>query len=261
MAAARLDGTMITQIPGYADVGALLADEHWSDVAANAAGRRQPLSEAALEAVVPNPSKVLCTGLNYTSHIEEMGRDLPSHPTLFAKFADTLTGPADSVAAVAEDPEMDWEGELAVVIGRTAYKVSEEEAGAYIAGCTVANDISMRGWQNRITQWLQGKIWARSTPVGPIMVTTDSFDPATAVLRTVVNGVPVQEHSIADLLFTPARLVSYVSTILPLHPGDLILTGTPGGVGRARTPRWCLKAGDLVEMTIDGIGTVSTPIV
>ncbi|MBO0913120.1 fumarylacetoacetate hydrolase family protein [Streptomyces laculatispora] len=260
-AAARLDGETLTEIPGQADVGALLANENWREIARNATGSRHRLAEAELETVVPHPSKVLCAGLNYTSHIQEMGRDLPSYPTLFAKFADTLTGPTDSVAAVPEDPEMDWEGELGVIIGRTAYKVSEDEAEDCIAGFTVANDISMRGWQYRTTEWLQGKIWARSTPVGPFLVTPDEFDPATAVLRTTVNGAPVQEHGIADLLFTPAHLVAYVSTILPLHPGDLILTGTPGGVGRARTPRVYLTAGDVVAVTIDGIGSLSTPIV
>lgn len=259
--AARLDGDVLTEIPGHADVGALLANENWREIARNATGSRHRVDEAELETVVPNPSKVLCAGFNYTGHIQEMGRDLPSYPTLFAKFADTLTGPTDSVAAVAEDPEMDWEGELGVVVGRTAYKVGEEEAGEYIAGFTVANDISMRGWQYRSTEWLQGKIWARSTPVGPVLVTPDEFDPTTAVLRTTVNGTSVQEHGVADLLFTPAHLVAYVSTMLPLRPGDLILTGTPGGVGRARTPQVYLKAGDVVEVTIDGIGAVSTPIV
>ncbi|MGW4044466.1 fumarylacetoacetate hydrolase family protein [Streptomyces sp. NPDC004721] len=258
--AARLDGDEFTELPGHADVGSLLADEDWQRIARNATGRRHRGDDVDVWTVVPRPSKVLCAGLNYTSHIQEMGRELPAHPTLFAKFADTLTGPVDAVSAVAEDPEMDWEGELAVVIGRTAYKVREEDAGHYIAGFTVANDISMRGWQYRTTEWLQGKIWARSTPVGPVLTTPDEFDPATAVLRTTLNGTPVQEHRIADLLFTPAHLVAYVSTMVPLHPGDLILTGTPGGVGRARTPQRYLRPGDLVEVTIDGIGTVSTPI-
>ncbi|MFF3503386.1 fumarylacetoacetate hydrolase family protein [Streptomyces sp. NPDC003247] len=259
--AARLDGDLLIEIPGHADVGALLTHDDWRQLADDAAGPQHRLGDVELETLVPRPSKVLCTGLNYTGHITEMGRELPAHPTLFAKFADTLTGPADSVTAVPEDPEMDWEGELAVVVGRTAYQVSEEEAGEYIAGFTVANDISMRGWQYRTTEWLQGKIWARSTPVGPVLVTPDSFDPATAVLRTTVNGITVQEHAVDDLLFGPAHLIAYISAMVPLRPGDLILTGTPGGVGRARTPRWYLKAGDRVEVTVDGIGTVSTPIV
>ncbi|MYU26205.1 fumarylacetoacetate hydrolase family protein [Streptomyces sp. SID8352] len=259
--AARLDGDTFTEIPGCTDIGALLLNEDWRRRAADADGRRVPAAGAGLGLLVPNPSKVLCTGLNYTSHIEEMGRGLPSHPTLFAKFADTLTGPTDPVSAAPEDPEMDWEGELAVVVGRTAYRVDEDEAAECIAGYTIANDISMRGWQNRTTEWLQGKIWARSTPVGPVLTTPDAFDPATATLSTTVNGKTVQEHAIADLLFTPTRLIAYISTMLPLRPGDLILTGTPGGVGRARTPRWYLTPGDVVEVTIDGIGTLTNPII
>jgi acylpyruvate hydrolase len=260
-AAARLDGDVFTEIEGYPDLGALLAEADWRRLAENASGPTHEAAHAQLETLVPNPSKVLCVGLNYKSHIQEMGRDLPSHPTMFAKFADTLTGPNDPVEAVAEDPELDWEGELVVVIGKTARKVSEEDAGQYIAGYAAANDISMRGWQFRTKEWLQGKIWAASTPVGPVMVTADEFDPATATLRTTVNGQTMQEHGIGDLLFTPTFLVSYLSTILPLRPGDIILTGTPGGVGRARNPQVYLKSGDLVEVEIDGLGKLSTKIV
>lgn len=260
-AAARLDGGVYTEIEGFPDLGSLLGQEDWGQLARTASGPQHQAGTVGLAPVVPHPSKVLCVGLNYRSHIQEMGRDLPSHPTMFAKFADTLTGPADPVEAVAEDPELDWEGELVVVIGRTAYKVTEAEAADYIAGYTVANDISMRGWQFRTKEWLQGKIWAASTPVGPVVVTAEEFDPATATLTTTVNGQVMQEHSTGDLLFTPAFLVSYLSTILPLRPGDLILTGTPGGVGRARDPQVYLAAGDVVKVEIEGIGTLSTPIV
>jgi len=259
--AARLDNDTYTEIFGHPDLGALLSESNWRELAETASGTTYPAKSVDLEAVVPNPSKVLCVGLNYTSHIREMGRPLPSHPTLFAKFADTLTGPDDPVTAVAEDPELDWEGELVVVIGRLAHRIDETEAADFIAGYTVANDISMRGYQNRTNEWLQGKIWARSTPVGPVMVTTDDFDPDAATLRTELNGTTMQEHPISDLLFTPTQLVAYLSTILPLRPGDLILTGTPGGVGRARTPQVYLKAGDRVTVTINGIGRLCTPLV
>lgn len=259
--AARLDGDVYTEIPGHRDVGALLAAPGWREIARAADGPRRPAAEADLGPVVPRPSKVLCVGLNYRSHILEMGRELPTHPTVFAKFADTLTGPHDAVESVPEDPQMDWEGELAVVIGRTADRVREEDAADHIAGYTVANDISMRGWQYRTTEWLQGKIWRRTTPVGPALVTTDEFDPATARLRTTVNGETMQDHRISDLLFDPNHLVAYLSTMVPLHPGDLILTGTPGGVGRARTPSRYLSAGDVVEVTVDGLGTLTNRIV
>lgn len=259
--AARLDGDTYTEIVGYDDVGSLLAEPDWREVASTADGLRHSADSTGMALLLPQPSKILCVGLNYRSHIEEMGRPLPEYPTVFAKFADTVTGPHDDVTAVAEDPELDWEGELAVVLGRTTYRVSEEEAVASIAGYTVANDISMRGWQYRSTEWLQGKMWARSTPIGPVLTTPDEFDPTTARLTTTVNGEVMQDHPIADLVFTPAQLVSYLSQILPLRAGDIILTGTPGGVGHARDPKRHLAAGDVVEVTIDQLGAVHNRII
>ncbi|GAA1747006.1 fumarylacetoacetate hydrolase family protein [Kocuria aegyptia] len=259
--AARLDGEVYTEITGYPDLGALLRQEDWRAIAADASGPTHPAADAELERIVIDPGKILCVGLNYKSHIQEMGRDLPSYPTIFAKFTETLTGPNDPIEAVAEDPQLDWEGELVVVVGKRAHKVDEAEAGQYIAGYAAANDISMREWQFRTKEWLQGKIWAASTPVGPVMVTADEFAPEEATLHTRVNGRTMQEHSIGDLLFTPEHLVAYCSTMLPLNPGDIILTGTPGGVGRARDPQVFLRSGDVVEVEIDGIGTLSNHIV
>lgn len=259
--AARLAGDNWIQIEGYADVGQLLRERNWRQLAENASGPKVDATQAKLVCPVPAPGKVVCVGLNYASHIREMGRDLPEYPTLFAKYAETLTGPFDPITAVKEDPELDWEGELVVVVGSETYRVSEEEAAGKIAGYTCANDISMRGWQFRTKEWLQGKMWARSTPVGPVMVTDDEFDYREATLRTTVNGALMQEHSTADLVFTPECLVSYISTMIPLSPGDIILTGTPGGVGRARNPQVYLKPGDVVEVEIEGIGSLSSSIV
>ncbi|MBE3002118.1 fumarylacetoacetate hydrolase family protein [Nocardiopsis sp. HNM0947] len=259
--AARESGDNWIPIRGYADLGALLKEENWRALAEAADGDPVPAAGAELETVVPAPGKVVCVGLNYASHIKEMGRDLPAHPTLFAKYAETLTGPNDPVTAVAEDPELDWEGELVLVVGSEAYRVTEEEAADRIAGYSMANDISMRGWQFRTKEWLQGKMWARSTPVGPVMVTPDEFDHRKSELRTRVNGEVMQKHSTGDLVFPPEQLVSYISTMIPLKPGDIVLTGTPGGVGRARDPQVYLKAGDVVEVEIDGIGRMSSDIV
>lgn len=252
--AARVDGATCVEITGFTDVGALLAEPDWRALAERADG---PVHTSPKHAVlVPNPSKILCVGLNYRSHIEEMGRGLPDHPTIFAKFADTLCGPDDAVAVT--DDEVDWEGELALIIGSTVYRADEAEADAAIAGYTVANDISMRAWQYRSTQWLQGKMWARSTPVGPVMVTADAFDASAARLTTEVNGEVMQAHAIADLLFEPKQIVAYLSEIIPLRPGDLILTGTPGGVGRAMTPPRYLRPGDRVTVTIDQLEPLAT---
>jgi len=259
--AARVQDDGFVEIDGHADLGSLLEEQDWERIAASAGTPVQSLRDVGWLPPVPSPGKIICAGLNYRAHIEEMGRPLPAYPTLFAKFADTLTGPYDDIETVAEDPQLDWEGELAVVIGKTAHRIGEEEAGAHIAGYAVANDISMRGWQNRTNEWLQGKIWARSTPLGPVLATPDELDVATAMLRTTVNGEIVQEHAIADLVFTPEQLVAYASTMIPLRPGDVILTGTPGGVGHARRPQRYLHEGDTVEVAIDGLGAATNRIV
>jgi acylpyruvate hydrolase len=235
------------------DVGSLLAHPDWPHLAAGAAGQTHPWGSLDLAPVVPAPGKVLCVGLNYRSHILEMGRELPEYPTLFAKFADTLTGPADDLAAPPEDEALDWEAELVVVIGSTVRRASPGEAEAAIAGYTVANDITMRTYQFRTKEWLQGKMWDRSTPVGPVLVTPDEWQPG-PIIRATVNGEKVQEASTDDLVHGPVDLVAYVSTLITLRPGDLILTGTPGGVGHARKPPRYLRPGDVVETSIDGIG-------
>lgn len=259
--AVRVDDSGYTPIPGFASVSELLSQPNWRELAEQAEGTAISSDEAEVVNPLPTPTKVLCVGLNYREHILEMGRELPAFPTVFAKFADTLTGPFDPIEAVAEDPQLDWEGELVVVIGKRAHRVSAAEASEYIAGYTVANDISMRGWQNRTNEWLQGKMWFRSTPVGPVIVTPDEFNPAEGTVLTRVNGETMQEDSTGDLVFGPADLVAYISTIVPLNPGDMILTGTPGGVGHARKPGIYLRPGDVVEVSIDGIGVVRNEIV
>ena len=208
---------------------------------------------ADLAPVVPSPSKVFCVGLNYASHIKEMGRELPEYPTLFAKFAETLTGPNDDIELPVADQAIDWEAELVVVIGKRARRVGEDVAGDYIAGYAVANDISMRSYQFRTKEWLQGKAWEKSTPVGPIMVTPDELD-RNAAITTTVDGQEMQRGSIGDLVHGPEFLVSYISEMITLNPGDLILTGTTGGVGRARTPEVYLTDGQTVTVAIEGIG-------
>lgn len=259
--AARIDGEVATAIEGYQDVGELLGAHDWRTIAAQARGETLRVTERDYGMLLPRPSKVLCVGLNYRKHILEMGRPLPQYPTVFAKFAETLTEPFADLEAVAEDPALDWEGELAIVIGREAYRVDEREAAEYIAGYSIANDISMRSWQNRTNEWLQGKMWARSTPVGPSLVTFEEFSLDHAILTTRVNGEVVQQESTGDLLFQPASLVAYLSTMIPLQPGDIVLTGTPGGVGHARKPPRYLSAGDVVEVEIDGIGRLRNRVV
>ncbi|HZQ79300.1 MAG TPA: fumarylacetoacetate hydrolase family protein [Acidimicrobiia bacterium] len=258
-AAARLEGQELVVLAGAADVAAYLATAGPEAPGAPPTGARIPLAEADLAPVV-RPGKVICVGLNYRSHIEEMGRGFPDHPTLFAKFGDTLTGPYDDIVVPRESAEVDWEVELGVVIGRPARHVDEADAGACIAGYTVVNDVSMRDWQWRTTQWDQGKNFEASTPVGPYLVTADELgdpDGKGAVdleISCRVDGATMQTGRTCDLLFGPAALVAYISRFTTLRPGDLIATGTPGGVGAGRDPKVFLAPGQMLETAIEGIG-------
>ena len=256
--AARLEGDDLVPLP-YPDVVALLAEPGWAQAALAPARERVALAGADLAPPV-RPAKVVCVGLNYRSHIEELGRPLPDHPTLFVKFADTLTGPYDDLVVPKVSTEVDWEVELGVVIGRTARGVDEAGAAACIAGYAVVNDISMRDWQWRTMQWDQGKNFEASTPVGPYLVTGDELGDPNATgsvdleVTCRVDGETMQTGRTADLLFQPAAIVAYVSQFTTLRPGDLISTGTPGGVGAGRDPKVFLAPGQVVETAIEGIG-------
>ncbi|MEU5764098.1 fumarylacetoacetate hydrolase family protein [Nocardia sp. NPDC047648] len=214
--------------------------------------------------MVPYPGKIVCCGHNYRAHIAEMGRPEPRYPTLFTKFADTLTSWDADIAlpGPAEAVLLDWEAELAVVIGAVVRGADRRRAHEAIAGYAVANDFSVRAWQRRTSQWLPGKALAASTPLGPTLVTADEIDPR-AGLRIVcrVNGVERQIGSTADLVFDAAALIAAVSEFTTLHPGDVLLTGTPGGVGAAADPPQFLRPGDVVETEIDGIGLLRNRIV
>ncbi len=209
----------------------------------------------------PVPAKVICCGLNYADHIAETGRETPAYPTLFAKYADTLVGP-DADIVVPAGCELDWEAELAVVIGAEVRNADRERASESIAGYAVANDISLRDWQRRTLQWFQGKAWDGTTPVSNHYVGADEVDPATGLdIVCRVNGEVRQRSNTRELVFDAADLVAYISTFTRLSPGDLVLTGTPGGVGLGMNPPSYLDSGDVVETEIEGIGTLSNRIV
>ena len=214
-----------------------------------------PIAVVRRRAVVPRPGKVICVGLNYAAHIEETQREQSDYPVLFTKFATTLTGPYDEIPLPPESEAIDYEGELVVVIGERGRRVPTESALDHVAGYTIANDVSMRDYQYKTHQWLQGKAWDASTPVGPDLVTRDDVtEPLT--LRTFVNGEKTQEASTELLIFDIATLVSTVSEFATIEPGDLILTGTPGGVGYRREPQLLLKDGDVVVVEIDQVGRI-----
>jgi acylpyruvate hydrolase len=265
--AVKLDGAALIDL-GAADLGEFLRAPGWRERAAAAAARpgsvTYPVAGADFAPLVPAPTKVVCVGLNYRNHIQEMGRELPAHPTLFAKFADTLIGAHDDLAKPAETDKWDWEAELAIVIGEPARRATPAAAAAAIAGFTVLNDVTARDWQFRTKEWLQGKVWDSSTPVGPYLVTPDELPGGTApelTIELIVDGVTMQADNTGDLLFGPVALVEYISTITRLNPGDIIATGTPGGVGNARTPPRFLVGGETVTARIEGLGATVNKVV
>jgi acylpyruvate hydrolase len=257
--AARLDGDALIPLDA-ADVGELLAAAHAAGSAPGAAPARQaaapvPLAEADFAPVVTNPSKVICVGLNYRTHIAETGREMPEFPTLFTKFAETLMGPNDDLVIPSVSEKVDWEVELAVVVGAPAYRATAQQARAAIAGYAASNDVSMRDWQRRTLQWVAGKMFEHSTPVGPFLVTPDEVDDASDLeIRCEVDGEVMQQARTSDLLFKPADVIAYASQAITLRPGDLILTGTTGGVGDARKPPVYLKPGQVLRSFVEGLG-------
>jgi len=252
--AARIDGAEAVELAAP-DVGTLLAEPNWA-ARAKTDGPRHSVDDLA--PLVPRPGKIFCVGLNYRTHILEMGRELPEFPTLFAKFAEALIGPGDPVELAPESAAVDWEAELAVVIGAPVRRASTVEAEQAIAGFAVLNDVTMRDWQYRSVQWLQGKTFEATTPLGPWLVTPDELPGGvrpTLDLRCLVNGEVVQEANTGDLVFDPVALVEYISRIVTLQPGDVIATGTPGGVGHARKPPRYLSEGSVLVTEIEGLGS------
>ncbi len=210
--------------------------------------------------VVPNPSKVICIGLNYRDHVIETNRDMPTYPVMFPKYSSSLIGARDDIMLPPESTQVDYEGELAVVIGRRGRRIDEADAVNHILGYTVANDVTMRDFQYKTHQWMQGKAWDRSTPIGPYLVTQGEVDISDAGIRTILNGEKVQESHLSQLIFTVPNLIATISTFLTLEPGDLILTGTPGGVGYRRKPQRMLTDGDQITVEIDGIGATQNRV-
>lgn len=219
-------------------------------------------NEVKIEAPLSNPGKIICVGHNYREHILEMGRELPKYPVVFAKFANTIIGPEDDIPYYPISEQLDYEAELAFIVGKKAKNVSEENALDYVAGYTIANDVTYRDIQRRTIQWLQGKSVDGSAPIGPWIVTADDLtDPSGLEISLSVNGEERQRSNTKNLVFTVPRLVEFLSNLMTLEPGDIVLTGTPGGVGVAREPQAFLKEGDVVRIEIDRIGVLENKVV
>jgi len=238
---------------GHHDVGELLAEVDWRVLAEAADGTAHDRGGLDYAPVVPRPGKIVCVGVNYGAHIKEMGRETPAYPTLFAKYSEALVGAYDDVVLPAASQAMDWEAELAVVLGATVRHADAAAAEAAIAGYTVLNDVTARDWQFRTLQWLQGKTFEATTPIGPELVTPDEAGTGLD-LSCAVDGDTVQVANTGDLVFGAVETIAYVSTILTLRPGDVIALGTPGGVGHARDPKRYLQPGAVLTTTIQGLG-------
>ncbi len=219
------------------------------------------LGDIAFDPVIPNPDKIICVGLNYRDHVEETGRTVTEKPALFARYSGCQVGHLAPMIKPKVSDHFDYEGELAVIIGKPGRHIPHAQALAHVAGYSCYNEGSVRDWQRHTSQFLAGKTFAGTGGFGPWMVTSDEIpDPSKLTLETRLNGQIVQ-HTTTDLLITdiPA-LIAYISTILPLTPGDVIVSGTPAGVGSRRNPPLWMKPGDVVEVEISKIGTLRNPV-
>ncbi len=222
---------------------------------------RIALSQVALLPVVPNPGKIFCVGLNYLEHREETGRAATAHPTIFTRFADTQVAHGAPLVCPRESAMFDYEGELAVIIGRGGRRISEAVAMRHVAGYACYNDGSVRDWQNHTAQFTPGKNFPGSGGFGPWMVTPDEIADLDAVtVTTRLNGQVVQHAAVDQMIFSIPRVIAYLSAFTVLSPGDVISTGTPGGVGAKRTPPLWMKPGDTVEVDISGVGVLRNPV-
>jgi acylpyruvate hydrolase len=258
--AGLIEGDEVRPLRDVAELGRdtpseLLADPPLTD-------ERLPIADLKVLPVIPHPGKIVCVGLNYEAHAKEGGHDRPHYPALFAKFQETLIGDGDPITVPPESDAVDYEAELAFVIGRPVRRAKGAAALEAVAGYTVANDVSMRDYQYRSQQWLAGKNWAASTPLGPYLVTPDEVgDPHDLDISLQLDGETLQSANTSMFLFDIPTLVATISEFTPLAPGDVVLTGTPEGVGYRRDPKVLLKDGDRVLTEVAGVGRLENPVV
>ncbi len=222
---------------------------------------RFPLDEVRLHAPLSNPPRIFCIGLNYRDHAMESKLDLPKFPVVFFKMAPSIVGPEETIVLPRETLEPDYEAELAAVIARGGYRIPAEAAMEHVYGYTIVNDVSARDVQFSTSQWSLSKSLPTFCPMGPSIVTKDEIpDPHALRIRLEIDGEILQDSNTCELIFRIPELIAYISSLTPLLPGDIISTGTPSGVGFARTPRRWLRNGDRVSITIDGLGTLTNPV-
>ncbi|QHE86494.1 fumarylacetoacetate hydrolase family protein [Hydrogenophaga sp. BPS33] len=247
----------------FADLKAAIAAGELTALktAAEAAGVSLTAQQVRLLPVIPNPGKLICVGLNYKTHVAETKRADSEFPSLFLRFNDSLAAHGETVLRPSFSERFDWEGELAFVIGKGGRHIAKENAFEHIAGYACFNDVSVRDWQRHTHQFTPGKNFPGTGPFGPFLATRDEVPDVTALqLQTRLNGQVVQNASVGDLIFDIPTIVAYISRFTPLSPGDVIATGTPGGVGDRREPPLYMKEGDVVEVEITGLGILRNPI-
>jgi 2-keto-4-pentenoate hydratase/2-oxohepta-3-ene-1,7-dioic acid hydratase in catechol pathway len=255
------DPAMPSSVRGLLALGPDVQRRAWEALPGGAV-RHDPAS-AKLLAPVPDPQKILCIGLNYRDHAAESGVEPPPEPILFSKYINTLVGHGADILLPEESTQVDYEAELVVVVGRGGRRIAREQAMGHVGGYAVGHDVSARDWQLHKPgkQWTAGKTFDTFAPVGPELVTPDEVpDPHALGIRLRLNGQTMQDSTTAQLIFPVDSLISYLSKIMTLEPGDLIFTGTPPGVGMARKPPVWLQPGDVVEVEIDGLGTLRNPV-
>jgi 2-keto-4-pentenoate hydratase/2-oxohepta-3-ene-1,7-dioic acid hydratase in catechol pathway len=259
---------LIDTSPISAEVGTTLkqaiASQSLSAIAQWAESATERLSIEAVDMlpVIADPGKILCVGINYHAHVKETGRSLPEYPMIFTRFADSQCGHRGAIVRPPESNQLDGEGELAVIIGRYAHRVPAAQALEHIAGYSCYNDGSIRDWQRHTIQFTPGKNFPSTGAFGPWLVTADEIgDPSNLSLITRLNGTVMQSANTSDLIFSIEKLVEYCSSFTALQPGDVIITGTPGGVGAFREPPVWLTPGDTIEVEISRIGTLSSTII
>lgn len=257
----RVEGETVHDL-GQPGGPAWLLDALGGDLAALAPTASYTRAEVRLLPVVPNPGKILCIGLNYATHVAETGREQKEHPAVFTRWADTLLAAGDPVVRPKESTRFDYEGELAVIIGKGGRRISKANAMMHVAGYAVFNDVSVRDWQRHNIQFTPGKNFPATGPFGPEMVTPDSIENlGVQRVQTRLNGDLVQDQPVADMIWDISTLIEYCSTFTELAPGDVIATGTPGGVGDKRNPPLYMKAGDRVEVSIGAVGVLANTII
>ncbi|MBB3957584.1 fumarylacetoacetate hydrolase family protein [Novosphingobium sediminicola] len=256
----RLDGQTVFDLGGaYASLKAAIAADA---LASLADGEAFALDAIKLLPVIPDPEKILCVGLNYASHVAETGREQKEHPAIFTRYADSLIAEGEAMVRPPESVRFDYEGEVAIVIGKKGRRIAPENAWDHIAGYAPFNDGSIRDWQRHNIQFTPGKTWPGTGGFGPALVTPDEIeDLGVQRVQTRLNGELVQDQPISDMIWDIPTIIAYCSTFTDLNPGDVIATGTPGGVGDKRKPALYMKAGDVVEISVGVIGTLTNPVI